>query len=194
MAKRNRGRTPVPTPRRGGRRWLFILVVAAAAGAWWLVSRPSTPPPQGATEAASFEPTRQNSGESARLAPAGMVWIPGGEFSMGAAEPMGGDANAVGMQATADSRPIHRVYVDGFWMDATEVTNAQFAAFVAATGYVTIAEQTPRAEDFPGALPENLVAGSIVFAPPDHPVSLDDHLAWWSYVKGASWRHPLYRR
>ena len=57
------------------------------------------------------------------------------------------------MQATTDSRPIHRVYVDGFWMDATEVTNEQFAQFVKATGYVTVAERTPRAEDFPGAPP-----------------------------------------
>ena len=78
-----------------------------------------------------------------------MVWIPGGEFSMGAAESPG--MNMVGMQATTDSRPIHRVYVDGFWMDTTEVTNEQFAKFVEATGYVTIAERTPRAEDFPGA-------------------------------------------
>ena len=57
--------------------------------------------------------------------------------------------DAVGMQATTDSRPIHRVVVDGFWMDSTEVTNEQFALFVKATGYVTVAEQTPRAEDFP---------------------------------------------
>jgi sulfatase modifying factor 1 len=94
------------------------------------------------------------------------------------------------MLATIDSRPIHRVHVDGFWMDRTDVTNEQFAGFVNATGYVTIAEQTPRAEDFPGAPPENLVAGSVVFSPPDHPVPLNDHLQWWSYVKGASWRHP----
>ena len=77
-------------------------------------------------------------------------------------------SDTIGMQATRDSRPIHRVYVDGFWMDKTEVTNAQFAAFVRATGYVAVAERTPRAEDFPGAPPENLVAGSVVFAPPDH--------------------------
>lgn len=89
-----------------------------------------------------------------------------------------------------DARPIHRVYVDGFWMDKTEVTNAQFEAFVKATGYVTIAEQTPKAEDFPGAPPENLVAGSIVFAPPATPVPLNDHLQWWAYAKGANWRHP----
>ena len=97
-----------------------------------------------------------------------MVWIPGGEFSMGAAEPKGVDANDVGMRATADSRPIHRVYVDGFWMDATEVTNAQFAAFVKASGYVTVAERTPRAEDFPGAPPERVtpIAGATVTPTP----------------------------
>ena len=96
----------------------------------------------------------------------------------------------VGMQATHDSRPIHRVYVDGFWMDKTDVTNAEFARFVAATHYVTEAERTPKPEDFPGAPQENLVAGSVVFAPPDHPVALDNYLQWWTYVKGANWRHP----
>ena len=67
---------------------------------------------------------------------------------MGAQDPPDGD-DTVGMQATTDSRPMHRVYVDGFWMDATEVTNEQFARFVKATGYVTVAERTPRPEDFP---------------------------------------------
>jgi sulfatase modifying factor 1 len=138
-----------------------------------------------------FLPTAGNASTPPGPAPEGMVWIPGGEFSMGAAEPQGIDANSVGMRATNDSRPIHRVYVDGFWMDATEVTNAQFAAFVKATGYVTVAERTPRAEDFPGAPPENLVAGSVVFSKPDHPVPLDSHFRWWTYVKGANWRHPL---
>jgi sulfatase modifying factor 1 len=119
-----------------------------------------------------------------------MVWIPGGEFSMGAADPTGTDNNGVGMRATDDSRPIHRVYVDGFWMDTTVVTNRQFAAFVKATGYITVAERTPRAEDYPGALPQNLVAGSVVFSPPPQAVPLNDHFQWWSYVKGANWRHP----
>jgi formylglycine-generating enzyme required for sulfatase activity len=80
--------------------------------------------------------------------------------------------------------------VDGFWMDRTEVTNEEFEAFVKATGYVTVAERTPRAEDFPGAPPESLVAGSVVFAAPKGPVPLDNHLQWWTYVKGANWRHP----
>lgn len=137
-----------------------------------------------------FEPTSENGGAAPSPAPEGMVWIPGGEFSMGAADPPGEDHNDVGMHATRDSRPIHRVYVDGYWMDRTEITNRQFGAFVAATGYVTVAERTPRAEDFPGAPPENLVAGGVVFAPPDHPVPLDSHFRWWSYVPGASWRQP----
>jgi formylglycine-generating enzyme required for sulfatase activity len=107
----------------------------------------------------------------------GMMWIPGGEFLMGADE-------------FPDAQPWHKVSVDGFWMDRTEVTNEQFATFVNATGYVTLAERTPRAEDFPGAPPQNLVAGSVVFSPPAHPVKLHDHFQWWSYVQGANWRHP----
>jgi formylglycine-generating enzyme len=71
-----------------------------------------------------------------------------------------------------------------------DVTNREFAAFVKATGYVTVAERTPKAEDFPDAPPENLVAGSVVFHPPDHPVPLNDHYQWWTYVNGANWRHP----
>jgi formylglycine-generating enzyme required for sulfatase activity len=110
---------------------------------------------------------------------------------MGAADPFGEEMSEVGMHATRDSRPIHRVYVDGFWMDKTEVTNTQFSRFVKATGYVTVAERTPRAEDFPGAPPENLVAGSVVFSPPDHAVPLNNHFQWWNYIRGANWRHPL---
>ena len=107
---------------------------------------------------------------------------------MGAVEMPG--MNDGGMQATFDSRPIHRVRVDGFWMDATEVTNAQFAKFIAATNYVTLAERKPRPEDFPGAPAENLVAGAVVFTPPAKPVPLDNHFQWWSYVPRADWRHP----
>ena len=117
-----------------------------------------------------------------------MVWISGGEFSMGAMDPPA--ANQVGMHQAVDARPVHRVYVDAFWMDKTDVTNEEFARFVKATNYVTIAERKPTAEEFPGAPPENLVAGSVVFSPPDHPVSLNNHFQWWSYVRGANWRHP----
>ena len=108
---------------------------------------------------------------------------------MGAQNPP--EMNEVGMQATDDARPIHRVRVDGFFMDKTDVTNSDFEKFVEASGYVTVAERTPRAQDFPGAPPENLVAGSVVFTRPDRPVPLNDHFQWWTYVKGANWRHPL---
>lgn len=111
-------------------------------------------------------------------APAGMVWIPGGVFLMGD-------------ETMPDSMPRHNVWVDGFWMDETEVTNAEFARFVDATGYVTVAEQALDPNDFPGAPKEALVPGAVVFAAPDHSVSLGNYLQWWSYVHGANWRHPL---
>ena len=122
-------------------------------------------------------------------APPGMVWIPGGEFLMGAET--NGHGSAEMPMASNDAGPLHRVLVDGFWMDATVVTNEQFEKFVKATGYVTIAEWTPTKEEFPTAPAENLVAGSVVFAPTDHEVPLNDHFQWWTYVKGANWRHPL---
>ncbi len=101
--------------------------------------------------------------------PAGMVWIPGGEFKMGAV--MNGHGSDEMPMASNDAEPIHPVRVDGFWMDKTVVTNAEFEKFVAATGYVTIAERAPTKEEFPDAPPENLVAGSVVFTPPDHEVA-----------------------
>ncbi len=174
-----------------------ILVLLAGIAAWKTASThlpnaspvvaASTPVPPPPT--ANFITTIPNTVRAPDSAPGGMAWIPGGEFSMGAQDAP--DMNDVGMSATTDSRPVHRVYVDGFWMDKTDVTNEEFAKFVKATSYVTIAERKPRAEDFPGAPPENLVAGSVVFSPPDHAVPLNDHFQWWSYVKGANWRHPL---
>src|SRR5215813_5591545 len=91
-----------------------------------------------------------NESEPPGPAPAGMIWIPGGRFWMGTAE-----------DHMQDARPCHRVHVDGFWMDKAEVTNAEFAAFVKAAGYVTIAERKPRQEDYPQASSEKLVAGSV---------------------------------
>jgi sulfatase modifying factor 1 len=169
---------------------LFLLAAAGLCG--YLFHGPSTSVHAGSNAPASgggaFAPTVLNTQPPPGNAPAGMVWIPGGEFSMGAADPP--EMDAVGMRGTTDSRPIHRVYVDGFFMDKTDVTNAQFAEFVKATGYVTVAEKTPKQADFPGAPPENLYAGSVVFTPPNHEVPLNDHFQWWSYVKGANWRHP----
>jgi len=145
--------------------WVALVTIAAAAILVFSTtrSRPSAARVASAAAVATsnrFLPTVENKNTPRGPTPEGMVWIPGGEFSMGAQDPTDMH-DAVGMQATTDSRPVHRVFVDGFWMDATEVTNEQFALFVKATGYVTVAEQTPRAEDFPGAPPENLVPGSM---------------------------------
>ncbi|MBS0578560.1 MAG: formylglycine-generating enzyme family protein [Proteobacteria bacterium] len=186
-----------PTQSTRRRRWLWaaaVLVTLAAAVLAWTERRlagayaPSRPPANAGLVEPGFAPTVEDKTPAPGQAPEGMVWIPGGEFSMGAQESP--DLNEVGMQATRDSRPIHRVYVHGFFMDKTDVTNAEFAKFVEATGYITVAERKPRAEDFPGAPPENLVAGAVVFTPTDRPVPLDDHFQWWSYVPGANWRHP----
>ena len=194
MRKADAGaRRSMPWPR-----WLIVFAAAAAIAAGLThrklsetISDRSTTPTemQSALPGPAFQPTVENAFRPKGEAPAGMLWIPGGEFSMGAADSPG--EGTAGMQATVDSRPIHRVYVDGFYMDRTDVTNAQFARFVEATHYVTVAERAPKAEDFPGVPRDNLVAGSIVFSPPDHAVPLNDYRQWWNYVHGANWRHPL---
>jgi sulfatase modifying factor 1 len=136
----------------------------------------------------AFAPTHAGASKAPGPAPPGMVWVPGGEFSMGSADPR--DLPHGGPDAMTDARPIHRVAVDGFWLDQFEVTNDQFAGFVRATGYVTVAERTPTTAEFPDAPADNLVAGSVVFTPPAGPVPLNDHYQWWRYVKSADWRHP----
>jgi sulfatase modifying factor 1 len=141
-----------------------------------------------AESTSAFQPTVVSTNPSPGQPPAGMVWIPGGEFSMGSEDPRG--AVCGGPDAMQDARPVHRVFVDGFFMDATEVTNGEFARFVRETGYVTVAQRTPRAEDFPGAPAEALVPGSAVFTPTEGPVPLDSHFRWWRYQKGADWQHP----
>jgi formylglycine-generating enzyme len=107
-----------------------------------------------------------------------MLWIPGGTFRMGSD------------RHYPEEAPVHRVTVDGFWMDRTPVTNRQFRDFVRATGHVTLAERCPDPKDYPGALPHMLYAGSLVFTPPDHPADLRFWGEWWTFLKGADWRHP----
>jgi formylglycine-generating enzyme len=107
-----------------------------------------------------------------------MLWIPGGTFRMGSDKHY------------PEERPVHRVAVDAFWMDRTPVTNARFARFVEATGHVTFAEIPPDPKDYPGALPEMLYAGSLVFTKPDGPVDRTDFRNWWRFLKGANWREP----
>lgn len=122
-------------------------------------------------------------------APPGMVWIPAGEFAMGSPQP---DTNA-------NERPVHGVRVSGFWMDRTEVTNAQFAAFVKATGYKTTAEKPVDWEEMKKQVPPGtpkpddsvLAPGALVFIPPPKPLDdLNDFSQWWQWVHGADWRHP----
>jgi formylglycine-generating enzyme len=118
----------------------------------------------------------------------GMVWIKTGTYMMG------GD----NQQAAADEYPKHKVTVNGFWMDATTVTNAQFAKFVKATGYITTAERKPDWNQLKKQLPPGtpkpddsvLVAASLVFDPPKHAVDLNDYTQWWAWKKGADWKHP----
>jgi sulfatase modifying factor 1 len=117
-----------------------------------------------------------------------MVLIPGGTFTMGADD----------AEARADEQPLHTVTIDSFLMDEHEVTNAAFSAFTAATGYVTTAEKPISKEELMQQLPAGspepdssaLLPGSLVFTPPDHAVLLDDVSQWWSFVQGASWKHP----
>jgi formylglycine-generating enzyme required for sulfatase activity len=121
-------------------------------------------------------------------APPGMTWIPGGEFAMG------GDDQ----YADAAERPVHRVRLDGFFMDVNTVTNAQFRSFVDATGYVTLAERAPDVAEImrqlpPGTPPPDprlLVPGSVVFVPNAKAVNLRDWSQWWAWIPGANWRHP----
>ena len=109
---------------------------------------------------------------------AGMLFVRGGTFRMGSDKHYPEEA------------PVHRVTLDGFWIDRTPVTNRQFREFVDATGYVTFAEISPDPKDYPGALPHMLKAGSLVFSPPDHPVDLRNFANWWSFKFGANWRRP----
>ena len=141
------------------------------------------------SETDSFLPTVENKTKPPKPQPNGMVWIPGGEFSMGSTRASEALCGLPGV--TRDALPVHRVYVDGFWMDKTDVSNEEFDRFVRATGYITVAERVPTREEFPTAPAENLVAGSVVFTPTDNVVDLRDHYQWWRYVKGANWRHPL---
>ena len=116
---------------------------------------------------------------TAAYAPAkGMTWVPGGTFVMGSEH------------FYAEERPARDVTVEGFWIDRSPVTVAQFRRFVSETRYVTVAERPPDPADFPGADPAALVPGSLVFHKTRGPVDLRDVRAWWRYVPGACWHRP----
>ena len=107
-----------------------------------------------------------------------MVWIPGGTYEMGSNDHY------------PEERPVHPVTVDGFWIDQYPVTNERFRRFVEETGHVTFAEIPPDPKDYPGAQPHMLYAGSLVFVKPDGPVDLTNFANWWTFMRGADWRHP----
>jgi formylglycine-generating enzyme required for sulfatase activity len=138
--------------------------------------------------ASASNPDDRSGGQAERKAPPDMAWIPGGTFLMGTND----------KESFPNERPAHLVQVEGFWMDVHDVTNAEFAKFVEATGYVTTAERPINWEELKKELPPGtpkaddgaLAPGSLVFAATSGPVPLNDLSAWWRWVKGASWRHP----
>ena len=152
----------------------FLLVV--------LLTRIASP------NATNSDPDGTQRGQAGSKAPPGMLWIPGGTFLMGTND----------QESFPNERPAHLVQVQGFWMDQHDVTNAEFARFVEATGYLTTAERPINWEDLRKELPPGtpkpddsaLAPGSLVFTPAPGPVPLNDLSAWWRWVKGANWRHP----
>jgi formylglycine-generating enzyme required for sulfatase activity len=110
--------------------------------------------------------------------PRHMAWIPDGGYLMGSDE------------FYPEESPVHRVEVDGFWIDERPVTVTQFRRFVAATGHRTVAEDPPDPDDYPDADPELLVPGSLVFRQASGPVDLDDFTQWWQWTPGACWHRP----
>jgi len=199
-------RTGIVNPeRKNMAKWIFALLAVVVLGiAWWgvglLGSKPApvrTAPAPGMGGPAATQPAAgaaccatlpQRFAGPPTTAPAAMRYIPGGEFTMGSDTPDG----------RADERPPHRVKVRPFWMDETDVTNAQFRRFVEATGYVTTAQKKPEWEEMKKQLPpgtpkppeDKLVAASLVFKAPAGPVPLDDYAQWWQWLPGADWRHP----
>ncbi len=160
----------------GGRRGLAIgllggaCVLLAAAWAWkghTADAAPDTPPRLNCEIADTDTSTRYP----------GMVWVPAGTFAMGDT-------------VYDEEQPVRPTKVQGFWMDRTEVTNAQFARFVQATGYVTVAERPVDTHLHPGLPPEMQQPGAVVFISPTDLRHGGDVRQWWQYVPGANWRHP----
>jgi formylglycine-generating enzyme required for sulfatase activity len=162
----------------GSKQFIIALVVVlggVAAGSF-IVAKQESP---GQSQRPNSSGTKSTTLDDARdTGTNGMAWIPGGVFWMGS------------MKGNPDERPEHKVAIDGFWIDKTEVSNEQFEEFVHATGYLTVAERKPDPRDFPGATAEQLVPGSVVFNPPGVAVSLENHYLWWKWMPGANWRHP----
>jgi formylglycine-generating enzyme len=168
--------------------WVMAASFVVATALFWSFSSKLQDSQKNGESPSAFKPTVVSKMSQPEPAPEGMKWIPGGEFSMGSEAASESLCGLPGV--TRDGLPVHRVYVDGFWMDETDVTNEKFEEFVKTTGYITIAERVPTKEEFPTAPPENLVAGSTVFTPTEQPVPLNNYFQWWRYIAGANWRHP----
>lgn len=145
----------------------------------------------GSNDSGSNQPgeLQQSSGDKVTESKEGMVWIPGGEFMIGTNDD----------EAYSPEKPGHPVKVDGFWMDITEVTNAEFQKFVNATGYITVAENVPDWDELKKQLPpgtprpdpKDLVPASLVYIQPQNKVTnTQDVSQWWNWVPGANWKHP----
>ncbi len=115
----------------------------------------------------------------------GMKWVPGGTFWMGCVSESQSGSHPGG----DDCRPLHPVTLDGFWIGQTLVTQDEFAKFVHETGYLTVAERPLRPEEAPGASPQDLAPGAVVFSPPSQAVSLRSAASWWTFKPGVSWRN-----
>lgn len=134
--------------------------------------------PEVAPRRASATLGREGVGTPGQPPAKNMVWVPDGEFLMGSVD------------FYPEECLVHRVRVDGFWMDEHPVTVAEFRRFVRATGHVTCAEREPDPDDYPDADPALLVSGSLAFQPTSGPVDLSDYRNWWTWAPGADWRHP----
>ena len=149
------------------------------------MSSPATPTLSHAVKPCYETPTQIiDEGGSALASPMSssdseMIPIPGGSFLMGSD------------RHYPEEAPARQVVVAPFRIDQAPVTNRQFRRFVEATRYVTVAEEAPNPEHYPGALPRMLKPGSMLFTPPRHPVDLTDWSQWWAFEFGANWRRPL---
>lgn len=157
----------------------LVVAIAAAAVAGYFFTRPKVDTPPAPPAPVDDGPLRVHAPEGS--APEGMVWIPGGEFVMGSTN------------GQTDEVPLHRVVLDGFWMDRTEVTNRAFAKFVEATGFKTVAEKQLMPKDVPyfqGVPPEGWPPGGLAYTKPEQPVGPKDYRNWWRFLPGANWRAP----
>ena len=154
--------------------WLIALLALLGLGTWaWRAAQP----PQSLTRTAAPVPVCSLPAPEPGARHPGMVWVPAGQFDMGDTQ-------------YPEEGPIRPTRVDGFWMDRTEVTNDEFAAFVKATGYVTVAERAWDAQRQADFAPALRAPGAVVFAMPTKLHNRNDLSQWWQYVAGAQWRHP----